>query len=83
MENFEFPRLEDTRLRCRQSGWVLKAPFTTNSKGIKYCPNIYDILTAFEQFCNSLEHSSIPFFILQPRMTNRLVVFKYCLYKNY
>ena len=54
-------------------GWVLKAPFTTNSKGIAWCSTLLEVMVKFRKMCNREDLSNVPYFILQPRLNNRMV----------
>lgn len=62
-----------------EGGWAIKCPFTTNgnaqNKIVQFCKTIEDITIIFKQMCLKMNHEKefLPYFLLQPRLTNRKV----------
>jgi len=81
-DNFEFTTygiLDSSNCIIRKgrktspAGWVLKAPFTTNGKGIRWCSTVDAVFQKFKNLCDHDELGNVPYFILQPKLTNRMV----------
>ena len=63
----EFLRNEDIG-----NGWVVKAPFTTNSHGVRFCSaSSGDAVWRTIQALSTLMGSIVPYVILQPRLRNK------------
>lgn len=71
--NFEIPWHDSSGNAIALGGWVLKPAFTTNSVGVKWCPNPRDIIDEFYILCRNKELLFVPYFMLQARASNRMV----------
>ena len=59
-------------------GWIVKGPFLTNGTSrnglIKYCGEPTEVLDAILAFHRKDVCENIPYFMVQPRLTNRRVL---------
>jgi hypothetical protein len=51
-------------------GWVIKAPFTTNSESVRY-PKSFEAMQGFMRSLSSKYYGHLPYLMIQPCMYNR------------